>query len=329
VTVALAAVQVRLDVADLDDPDAFRASMLAHGERAADATAGAEHRLFVFPENLGHFSLLAFAPASARSRATVDAAVGRFAASRPLSLLRAMIEYRTVSPKRGTLLALAPRAEPLLHATFSQIARRCAATVVAGSYLRARADGQVLNSSCTYDPRGRRVAITDKVNLVPAQEDSSPAGLGLTRGDPDAVPLVDTGWGRVATLICYDGFCEPHTRGERFAWMGQRVDAAGGDVIANPSANPWPWDSGWVHAEPGEHLLRRDQWRTEGLPATLAALQRVRYGVTAHLAGRILDQTFEGRSEILERRDGGVHVLVQAATIDESEVVVAKVALPV
>jgi len=325
VTVALAAVQVRLDMADLASPEAFRAAMGAHAERAAAATADADERLFVFPENIGHFSLLAFAPSFAQRRATVDGVVAVFAASRPLAMARAMLGHGTLSLRRGALLALCPQGEELMRRTFGPLARRHRATIVAGSLLRPDGNGGVSNSSCTYGPDGHLRAVCDKVNLVPELEDSSPTGLGLARGDADRVPLVDAGWGKLATLICYDAFCEPHTRGERFAFMGRRVDAAGADVIANPAANPWPWNAGWHFAEPGEHLLRRDQWRTEGLPATLAQLSHVRYGVTAHLAGRILDQAFEGRSEILVREGDEVRVLACADTIDQSEVVVATV----
>src|SRR5690606_22520328 len=150
----------------------------------------------------------------------------------------------------------------------------------------------------------------------------------LSRGDADGVGALAAPWGRVATLVCYDGFREPHTRGERFAFMGPRVDAAGADVIANPAANPWPWNERWHFAEPGEDLLRRDQWRTEGLPATLAGLRHVRFGVTAQLCARIFDQRFEGRSEVLERTPEGVRVLAQARTHDRGEVVAAVVEAP-
>ncbi len=325
-TAALAAVQVRLELTDLESPEAFRASMDYHAQWAAERCGGAKQRLFVFPENLGHFAMLAFAPKAARNRATVDGAVGLLAASRPWSLARAMLSHGTLSLKRGALLALAPQGEQLMHETFGRISKRHGATVVAGSFLRVRHDGQLHNSSCTYDADGRRCAVTDKVNLVPGAEDASPTGLGLARGNPDGVALVDTGFGKLATLICYDGFCEPHTQNERFATMGKRIDRAGGDIIANPAANPWPWNEAWHFAEPGENILRKDQWRTEGLPATLATLDHVRYGVTAHLAGQILDQSFEGRSEILERGSDGVKVLAEAKTIDTSEVVVAMVA---
>jgi hypothetical protein len=76
-------------------------------------------------------------------------------------------------------------------------------------------------------------------------------------------------------------------------------------------------------------LLRCEQWRDEGLPATLGGLRRVRYGVTAHLCGEILDYRFEGPSQVLARGElGGHDVLAEAASVDTGEVVVARVPLP-
>ncbi len=95
-------------------------------------------------------------------------------------------------------------------------------------------------------------------------------------------------------------------------------------MIANPAANPWDWNGPWFFAEPGEEILRCDQWRTEGLPATLGDLHRVRYGITAHLCGQILDQRFEGVSEVLERRDGEIVALARARSQNQSEIVCAR-----
>ena len=60
------------------------------------------------------------------------------------------------------------------------------------------------------------VATTDKVNLVPGMEDGAPKALHLARGDVERLPVVDTPAGKLATLICYDGFHTPHTTLERF-----------------------------------------------------------------------------------------------------------------
>ena len=222
-------------------------------------------------------------------------------------MVRAALD--TGGVRHGALGALLPDADRLVARVFAQVARRHRAHVVAGSHLALRGGGAIVNRSYTFDPTGRRIAITDKVNLVPGLEDGRPGGLGLGRGAPQGVPVVDAPWGKLATLICYDGFREPHTRGERWVAVGPRVDDAGVDVIANPAANPWPWRAPWVFAEPGEDVLRVDQWAAEGLPATLAGLRHVRWGVTAHLVGEVLDRRFEGQSEIL-RRDGDVVTVV-------------------
>lgn len=325
---ALVAVQVVLAMHDLESPRRFRRLIDGMAARAATECGDAEHRLFVFPEAIGHFLPLTLAPSGVLERATLSEAFAALAMRRPLSVLRGMVDAGGLGLRKGVLRAILPDADRIMRGVFSAVARAHRATVVAGSHLRAQPGGRITNTSYTFEPGGRLVAATDKVNLVPTLEDGAPGGLGLSRGDPDGVGTVAAAWGKVATLVCYDGFREPHTRSERFADMGPRVDAAGADVIANPAANPWAWDAPWHFAEPGEDILRRDQWRAEGLPATLATLRTVRYGVTAHLCGVIFDQRFEGRSEVLERTSEGVRVLAQAATCDQGEAVAAVVDAP-
>jgi predicted amidohydrolase len=131
------------------------------------------------------------------------------------------------------------------------------------------------------------------------------------------VPIVETQLGRVATLVCYDGFAEPHTRTERFVALGPRLAARGGvAVVANPAANPWPWRGPWTFNEPGENLVREEQWRLEGLCGSLARAPFARFGITAHLVGKVLDLAFEGTSEIVEREGDTVHVLARAPRHD-------------
>ena len=102
--------------------------------------------------------------------------------------------------------------------------------------------------------------------------------------------------------------------------MGERLAAKGGvTVVANPAANPWKWEGPWPpvssasFSDPAScHPTRADQWRLEGLPSSLAATPFARYGVTAHLVGKVLDLRFEGQSEILD----GTAVLARAAQCD-------------
>jgi predicted amidohydrolase len=326
-SLALAAVQLELTIDDLASPEAFERCIASAAADAAAASVGADHSLLVFPEDTGHFATLAFAPAAARRKATVDEAIAAYAVRRPLTVLRGLLGNRGADVSTAVLSAMLPDADRLMNDVFSAVARRHGATVVAGSHLRPAAPGTITNSSFTFTPDGQLAAITDKVNLVPGMEDSTGDGLGLAHGDPDRVPVVDVGWGKLATLICYDGFCEPHTRSERFVALGPQLDAAGVDVIANPAANPWEWDAPWIFAEPGENIARGQQWRSEGLTATLAGLSHVRFGVTAHLVARVLDQAFEGESEVLERTPDGARALATATSRDRGEVVVAVVTI--
>lgn len=325
--VALIAVQVELTLETLESGARLRAHLDRVTDAAVAAAGPAEHRLIVFPEVLGHLVPLALGPAAARQARTLDDALAAAALRRPWSVARGFFGARTPSPTHAVILALAPDADRWMRETFAAIARRHRAYVVAGSYLRVRTDGGITNASFTFDPTGRLVATTDKVNLVPYMEDRSKGGLGLTRGDVDAVPVVEAPWGRLATLVCYDGFREPHTHHERFQPVAPRIDRLGVDVIANPAANPWPWELGWVHADPGEHLLRCEQWRREGLPATLAELAHVRYGVTAHLVAQVLDLRFEGVSEILRRDGDRVTAIARAEHHDRGGHAVAVVEL--
>jgi predicted amidohydrolase len=108
--------------------------------------------------------------------------------------------------------------------------------------------------------------------------------------------------------MSYDAFAEPRTHLERFVPLGQRLAERGGaTIVANPSANPWPWP---------EHAA---QWERAGLRATLASAKVAEHGVTAHLVGRILDLEFQGMSEIVTPHG----VLARATSYDRGESVLA------
>jgi predicted amidohydrolase len=214
------------------------------------------------------------------------------------------------------------------------------ATVVGGSIiLPENADGddaptfrprdaRLYNLAYTFAPDGRCLAVTRKVNLVPTLEDTLP----LTAGRPENVAPIATECGPVGVMICYDGFAEPHTEREpHFRPLGGHLAAAGAELIAQPSANPWAWNERWVFCGPGEDQLRRDQWLAEGLFTQLRAMPGVRYAVNPQLVGDLLGTRFDGRSYIFGRDATGAPTIVAAASRDDldprsEEVVVARVA---
>jgi len=308
---------------------AFREAAFRLGRRCVERRAGSEvPALAVFPENFATYLALMPLGRLGRHLPSADLAAALAIAARPAALARALRRVGLRRAKIAALLALAPEVRDTWERCFSDLARETGMSLVAGSALVPADDGErVYNLSLTFAPDGRVVASTCKVNLVPQMEDV----LGLTPGDASALAPVELPVGAVGTLICYDGFAVPHTRRES-GWraVGGSLAASGARIVAQPSANPWPWEGPWVHAEPGSPMLRREQWRAEGLEAQLRSMEGVRYAVTAHLVGRVLDQRFDGRSAIYDRRrDGRVVTLAEAdaATLspDSEQVVHARV----
>jgi predicted amidohydrolase len=316
---ALVAIQLEVTPSVLASAEAYQRHLEAQVARAVDVAGPADARLVVLPEVSGHLALLALAGPRAHKAKTLAGALAQAAVRRPLDVLRGAVTARVLEPRHAVLTALAPDAERWWKSVFGPLAKQHKAYVVAGSHFRVSPSGELTNASLTFDPEGRLVATTDKVNLLPGIEDGAKGGLGLHRGTPDAVPVVDTAFGKLCTLICYDGFCRPHTRHERFEPVATRIAARGGAcVVANPAANPYPWRERW----PFDDRVRVDQWEAEGLPGTLRATPFAKFGVTAHLVGEVLDLRFDGVSEILgsdgtklaraEAPDRGGHV---AATV--------------
>ncbi len=339
-TCALIAVQLAVDGEVVASGESYRAHIEAQVGEAIDAAGSeADLRIVVVPEAAGHLALLATGSAQAKRAKTLAGALASAAMRRPLDVLRGVASTRTLLPRHAVLAALAPDGERFWRALFGPLARRHRAWIVAGSHLRQTPSGDLVNASFTFAPDGRCVATTVKVNMVPGIEDGSPRALHLTRGDVEHVPVVDTPAGKLATAIGYDGFSTPHTTFERFVPLGQffAVDPQRAHppgltrlaIVANPSANLWPWHEAWPpktleHAA-SRYPTRAAQWRAEGLAHTLAPTRGVeplaRWGVTAHLVGNVLDLRFEGVSEIFENGRS----IASAAAADRGGHVVALV----
>lgn len=326
--VDLAACQVHVTADDYASSQAFGRVLERMGARLA-AARRSEHCLVVFPEMIGAFLPLAGRLDRVRGAATTDAALTRIALRSLPSIARAMWRGGTWSTQVGFFLAASEEVRAIYREAFSSFASRHRCWVVAGSAILPRnahgdlsdafapQEGKVYNTSYTFAPDGRQVGCTRKVNLVPTLEDV----LGLTPGRADELEAVDTPFGRFGTLICYDGFNEPHTSSEPgFCTLTRRLDEQQCVIVAQPAANPWPWDEGWVFADPGERKLRKEQWLDEGLHAQLASerLEHLRFGVTPQLLGGVFDNRFDGRSLILERRADRVYILAEAARADAS-----------
>lgn len=341
----LVAVQPYMRVDDYLSAEAFHAKIDALTTRIA-AERRAEHgggrevpALVVFPEHIGTFLSLAGYADLVRPRDVVGTLLRRVALRRPFRLASAMVTHRTLSPAAAVLLNESGKMHAIYRAAFRDTARRLRATVVAGSIIlpeNARAldaaelvprGSRLFNLSYTFAPDGRCVNVTKKVHLVPTLEDTLP----LSGGEVSELMPIDTDCGPVGVMICYDGFREPHTAGEpRFRALGPGLAAAGVEIVAQPSANPWPWNERWVFCEPGENQLRRDQWLREGLFSQLSEMPGVRYAVNPQLIGDVLGTRFDGRSYIFARMPDGTATIVAAAAAEalapaSEEIVIARV----
>jgi predicted amidohydrolase len=343
-SVELFAIQPHVTLEEYRSPEAFLAHHRALAERADrlrmrdEAGSPLFPALAVWPEMVGApLGVMGHHEAVKRCR-TTHGAMSRVALRELPGLVRNWLRHRPPSLEESLYLAVARRVHQVMWTTFSTLAREFGMWVVGGSALLpanrlgpdtpefAAVDARTYNTSYTFAPDGRCVAVTRKVNLVPTQEDV----VRLSAGQPDELKVVRTPFGGLGTLICYDGFREPHTSAEpTFVPAARLLDALGADVVAQPSANPWPWDAPWVFNEPGEDQLRREQWFNEGLYRQLGELARVRYAVNPQLVGRFFDNSFEAPSLILERvGPGEVKVLAQAEDPRAEDVLHARVALP-
>lgn len=334
-TVEIAACQVYVTAADYTSQARFEAMLARAGDKLDAARARDDHGAFrhpclaVFPEMIGAFLPLAGRAGAVRGARTTDGALTRVALTSLPSLIGAMARHGATSPTIGFLLAESPEVWRLYRGAFGRFARAHQCWVAAGSAILPRnlhgdladrfapADSRVYNTSFTFAPDGRQVGCTRKVNLVPTLEDQ----LGLSAARADELSPVDTPFGKVGTLICYDGFREAHTGGEPgFRALAARHDRAGCAVIAQPAANPWPWEGPWIFADPGETKLRREQWIDEGLLAQLAdpSLHSIRYAATAQLLGEVFENRFDGRSQLIARDEGGARLIAEAKRADRS-----------
>lgn len=329
----LFAVQPFMTLADYASEDAFfwhlhRLLRQAQSMRREDAA------LVVLPEDLATFLALAEAPKSVRDAPTLDAAFSIIGRTELFPLMSAMVRWRTLRLPVAFFHLVAPHVYGVWFRTMSRLASEFQLTLVGGTALlppnqlgyqddRFAARGaRIYNLALTFGPEGRVVSVTTKRNLVPTQEDR----LYLARGAPTPPEPVAVGSHRLGVAICYDAFTVPHTQHEPgFEPQVPRLRALGADVIAQPSANPWPWKEPWVFRQGEDHRSRREQWQQEGLREAMRREPTIRAGVVSQLLAALFDTHFDGQSAIYVREGDAVLTVVEAAQGDarpEAETVI-------
>lgn len=332
--VDLFAVQAQLDLADYLSAAAFRAKIFSYGEDIATRRHAGHPAVVVFPEDIGMFLVASGCGDALVGCADTDDAFNRLGKKYALEVLWAMARYRTTNLKTAFWLARATEVRDIMISTFAAFALEHKAYVVAGSACLPRnkhglvlrpftPDGnKVYNLSFTFGPNGKLLGETAKVNLVPEMEDA----IGLSAGKPEQVPVVEVPGTRLATAICYDGFRCAHTKREPgYKPLIPYLDQSGVEIVAQPSANPWPWEEAWYFAEPGDNRLRKEQWLDEGAYSLMPNLHKVAYLVNPQLVANFLGLRFDGRSYIFAREGQSVRTLAEARTLNRGEVVAATV----
>jgi predicted amidohydrolase len=197
---------------------------------------------------------------------------------------------------RALLRTLSPFIERVYHETFAEAARVAKAWIVAGSAPIAQNEC-VYNICYAYNPKGERVLVQRKINLVPLEQES---GLNLCAA-PRELPTVNTPAGKLGVLICLDGFY--HELIDQHAKRGVRV-------IAMPSYNPLPWSKEEAQG-----------WET-GLLAGVQKHSNL-IGVNPMGVGGFFDVYAEGQSSIVAQRaktPDGSGYLARAKTKDQEEI---------
>lgn len=193
------------------------------------------------------------------------------------------------------LLNLAePDGEGQLQTFLSRTARRYGIWLVGGTIpLRTADPGQVRSASLIYGPRGDRVARYDKQHLfdvvLPGGDERYQESATMEPGDQS--PVVDTPFGRLGVLICYD---------LRFPEAARRMLDSGLELLALPAA--FTAQTGKAHWE----ILVRAR-AIENLSYVIAAAQggfhlsgRETYGHSMIVDpwGNVLDEVSGGSGQI-------------------------------
>lgn len=283
--------QYRLE--DYRSPEAFRERILGL-MRTVRQRAPKSELLVVFPEDVGLGLIFSQDYERIQSSKTMVEAGLRLMERYQINPLT--VEGGFAAATRLLLRTLSPFVERVYHETFAEAARTAKAWIVAGS--APIAQGECVHNVCyTYNPRGERVLIQRKINLVDLEKE---AGLNLCPA-PCELPTVNTPAGKLGVLICLDGFY--HELIDQHAKRGVRV-------LAMPSYNPLPW-------------TKEEAQGWEG--GLLAGVQKHPHliGVNPMGVGGFFDVQAEGQSSIVAQRaktPDGSGYLARAKTKDKEEI---------
>ncbi len=284
----LAAVQTKLERDAYRTTADFSAWILEQTKTALQSRDPRQPALLAFPELLG-LPLYFFLNRATSASQVQDAA---------LELLRThWLEGLKLGWQHLAIAsALLPRAiqthQALLEAC-SRAAQEHHVYIVAGSSFLPSidseaakglhiADTRVQNISYLIAPSGYLLSRTGKVHLTKGLESS--LGLRTTRLE-DWQPT-QTKIGRIGTLICYDAF---------FDSCIAKADAAGTQILVQPSANAAKWTGAW---SADATRIEGQEWLARGAISRIQQREHIQVVINPMLVGKLFELEFEGCSSI-------------------------------
>lgn len=185
--------------------------------------------------------------------------------------------------------AVAQPADGEIASALSEAARRASVHLVGGSFVEARPDGRLHNTSLVFGPGGERLALYRKVHVFGYGSRESEL---VSHGEGPAV--VEASFGGIGLAICYD---------LRFPELFRSEVDAGAKVFVVPAA--WP-------------EARVEHWR---LLLRARAVENLAFVVGCNGAGRDHDVDVGGFSAIIEPRgdvlaEAGAEPTVLRARLD-------------
>jgi predicted amidohydrolase len=285
-----ACVQSKLELDAYLSGQAFEAWILGQVRLALESRDSGEVALVAFPELIG-LPLLFFLNRKVNASKVQDAAL-ELAKESWLEALKFGLQFQNFSASSFILPRATSLFEVFVHA-FSSAAKQTNSFISAGSSFLSSvefeaakglhlADGRVQNVSFLFAPSGKILSRSPKLNLTAGLEKL----VGLSRGRIEDVAVAVTPLGRVATLICYDGFFERAL---------EKADSLGAQIVVQPSANAALWNGAWS-ADPSK--IEGQEWLARGIMHGIQERVNIRYALNPMMVGNLFDLVFEGRSSI-------------------------------
>jgi len=308
------AVQMEFAVGHYLNEKAFR-EKISQVMKDIDGMVGLnENSIVIFPEDVGTMLVLMGSEKSLLETDKLADAAGRMVRAHLFKVLGTRLKCRA-GWAPSLFLLKSKMMQRVYVDTFSEVARDYSTHIIAGStalpkFRQVRGewiplDGNVYNTSYTFDPKGQIIGVQRKVHLI----DIEKRQLGLKPAELDEISVFKTLWGKIGVAICCDCF---------FTDVVERLIQGKAEILIQPSANPEAWT---------EKLA--EEWKT-GCWQSVQKYKTLKYGINPMAVGKVFDLAFEGFSSIvapMEKAPDRGGYLATAKSYNREEIVTAELAL--